>query len=540
MIVFVRFLGYFSQVTGKREERINLERGSTVEDLLQVLFSKYGREFRNAIEREGYREAIFVVNGKEVKRDHILAHGDEVAISFPMGGGILENPLSYFFNPRSIAVFGATGNKEKLGYVLFKNIIDSGFDGQVYPIHPKEKEILGYRVYQSILEIEGEVDLAIISIPGKYVLPALNDCVAKGVKACVILSAGFGEVESQESRAVQEKMYEIAKESGVRIIGPNCMGILDTHTKINASYFWEVPMDEGNVAFISQSGAFGGIALHYVRNSLLKLSRFVSIGNMVDVDFVEMMEFLGSDEKTDVIMLLMEGLKDGRKFIDTARSISSRKPVLVYKIGRTGAGTRAARSHTGSMAGEFRIFEAACRQSRVLLFKNMDEMLDTAQVLSTQPLPSCDSVGIITISGGPSVAVSDLCEELGLKVPEFDSEAKKQLKEVASPIAALSNPLDMTPATPFSNYSRCVDIVMSLEYIGGVIAINVGLDSREFAEAFVNASRKYGKPVVAYVVDTPVIHKIFRDNKIPVLSSPERCAYAFKNLVTRANWMLFG
>jgi acyl-CoA synthetase (NDP forming) len=170
----------------------------------------------------------------------------------------------------------------------------------------------------------------------------------------------------------------------------------------------------------------------------------------------------------------------------------------------------------------------------------MDEMLDTAQVLSTQPLPSCDSVGIITISGGPSVAVSDLCEELGLKVPEFDSEAKKQLKEVASPIAALSNPLDMTPATPFSNYSRCVDIVMSLEYIGGVIAINVGLDSREFAEAFVNASRKYGKPVVAYVVDTPVIHKIFRDNKIPVLSSPERCAYAFKNLVTRANWMLFG
>jgi acyl-CoA synthetase (NDP forming) len=427
-----------------------------------------------------------------------------------------------------------------LGYVLFKNIIDSGYEGKIYPINPKEREILGHRVYRTIYEVDGEVDLAIISIPGEYVLQSLRDCVRKGVKACVILSAGFGELEDEKGHSIQEKMEKMAKETGMRIVGPNCMGIFDTHSKINASYFREVPMEKGNVAFISQSGAFGEIALHYARNSLLKLSRFVSIGNMVDVDHVEIMEFIGVDENTDVIMLLVEGLKDGRRFIEKARNLSSKKPILVYKIGRTKAGTRAAKSHTGSMAGEYKVFEGACKQSRVLLFKNIDEMLDTTQVLATQPLPSVNGVGIITISGGPSVAISDMCEELGLRVPGFDPEAKERLKEFTSPIAALSNPLDMTPATPSSSYDDCVDIVMSLDYIGGVIAINVGLDSKEFAKAFVKANKKYGKPVIAYVVDTPIISRIFRENGIPVLNSPERCALVFKNLVIRANWVRNG
>ncbi len=421
--------------------------------------------------------------------------------------------------------------------MLFKNIIDSGYEGKVYPINPREEEILGYKVYHTIFDVDGEVDLAVLSIPGEHVLQTLRDCAAKGVKACVILSAGFGELEDEKGRFIQDEIGKIAKDAGMRIVGPNCMGILDTHSKINASYFRKVPMEKGNVAFISQSGAFGEIALHYARNSLLKLSRFVSIGNMADVDHIEMMELIGMDENTDVIMLLIEGLRDGRRFIEIARNLSSKKPILVYKIGRTKAGTRAARFHTGSMAGEYKVFEGACRQSRVLLFKNMDEMLDAAQVFATQPLPSVDGVGIITISGGPSVAISDICEELGLRVPEFDSEVKECLKEFASPIAALSNPLDMTPATPPSNYGNCVDIVMSLDYIGGIIAINVGLDSKEFAEAFVRANKKYRKPVIAYVVDTPIISRIFRENRIPILNSPERCALVFKNLVLRANWI---
>ena len=428
-----------------------------------------------------------------------------------------------------MAVFGATGNKESINYTLFKNLIDS-FEGEIYPINPNEKEVLGYKTYSSILEVVGRVDLAVISIPAKSVLASLKDCIEKDVKACIILSAGFAELENETSRHLQEEIKRIAREHGIRILGPNCMGIVDTSSRLNASYF-RVPMEKGNVAFISQSGAFGGIVFNYSRNSLLKLSKFVSVGNMVDVDIVEMMEFIGRDDTVEVIMLLMEGLRDGKAFVEKAKEISMEKPLLVYKLGRTEAGKKAAKSHTGSLAGRYKIFEGACKQSRVLLFKDIEQMLDAAQVLSTQPLPKANGVGIITISGGPGVAVSDLCEELNIPVPEFDLQTKGRLKEFVSPLAAISNPLDMTPATPFSNYYRCVDLVMGLDYIGGIIAINVGLDSKEFAYAFIKAKEKYEKPVIAYIVDAPTIERIFQENCIPFLDSPERCAFAFKNLL---------
>jgi MoaD family protein len=533
LIVFVRLLGYFSQVTGKREEKISLERGSTVEKLVEILSSKYGREFREAVTREGFRGVLFVVNGKRVEKDHVLSHGDKVVISFPIGGG---DSLKYFFRPKSIAVFGATAKRDKLGYFLFKNLVEF-YEGTLYPVNPNEKEILGHKVYGSILDIEEEIDLALISIPRERVLDSLKDCARKGIKACVILSAGFGELEDENSRTLQMRIKEIVESSGIRVIGPNCMGIIDTRSALNASYFWDVPMEKGKVAFISQSGAYGAVALHYARNSLLRLSFFVSIGNMVDVDYVELMEYAAKDRGTDVIMLLVEGLKDGKRFLEAATKISREKPLLLCKLGRTKAGTRAAKSHTGAIAGEYRILEGVCKQCRVLLFKSVDEMLDAAQVLSTQPLPKQKGVGIITISGGPAVAVSDLCEEIGIKVPEFDPKTKERLKKFASPISAVSNPLDLTPETPPEMYAECVKIVTALDYIGGVIAINIGLDSKEFAEAFVEANKKYGKPVVVYAIDTPTIIKIFKENKIPVLNSPERCVLAFKNMMMRADWI---
>ncbi len=527
-MVRIRYLGYFSQITGKREERLSVEDGITAGELMKTLEARYGREMREAFQR-AYRGVVLIVNGKEVDRDHKLSHGDEIAISFPAGGG---SGLESFFNPSSIAVFGATSSEKKLGFTLFKNIADN-FEGELYPINPKEKEILGWRAYSSILEVEADVELAVLSIPGKYVLSAVEDCASKGVRACLILSAGFGET-GEEGRAIQDKLAEIAGKSGMRIVGPNCMGILDTHTGLNASYFWDVPMEKGNVAFISQSGAFGGVALHYARTNGLKFSKFVSIGNMADVSYIELMEYLREDETTDVIMLLLEGVKQGKRFMETLKSVTPEKPVLIYKIGRTSAGTRAAMSHTGSMAGEYRVFESACRQGGGMIFREFEKMLDSAYVLSNQPLPESDGIAIVTISGGPGVAVSDLCEELGVSVPEFDEELKARLKNAVSPIAAISNPLDMTPATPFDAYYDCFDAVLSAPYVGGVIAINVGLDSREFGDSAVRASRKHKKPVIAYVIDDPEIERIFKNAGIPILPSPERCAFAFHSLIKYA------
>ena len=446
--------------------------------------------------------------------------------------------LDALFNPKSIAVIGASNNPEKLGYVLLKNVIDYDFKGDVYPVNPKEDTILGLKVYPSISSVPGPVDLVLISIPSHLVLEVVEECGSSGVKSAIVLASGFGETGGK-GKEVEERIGAIAHRSGMRVLGPNCMGLYNVSKNCNCSYFWELPRIKGNIGFISQSGAYGGILFNEIRQRKIGMSKFVSIGNMADLDHCDILRYLAEDDETETIALFVEGLRDGREFLEVASQVSKVKPMVAFKAGRTEAGRRAAESHTGSLAGSMEVYEAAFKQSGVILARDTEEFFDVSMALSSwvRSLPASDRVAILTISGGPCVTAADLCEELGLSVPKFGDGLRKSIREYIPFFGAESNPVDMTPQMTPRNYEACVDLVFSQDEVGGVIAMNVGLDQEEFADAFVKASKKHDRPVVCFTIDTPKLSKILYDNRIPIYPTPERSVYAYNGLVKYSRYL---
>jgi len=443
-----------------------------------------------------------------------------------------KNNLDALFNPGSIAVVGASQDPDKLGYILLKNVIDYKFQGKLYPVNPKAGEILGHQAYSKISSIPEKVDLALLSIPSHLVLAVAEECSECGVKSIVILSSGFREAGA-EGEKIQDRIRKICRSTGMRALGPNCMGIYNLSANLNGTYFWELPRIQGNISFISQSGAYGGILFNEIRQRHLGISKFISIGNMVDINQADILRYLSTDEDTHTIALFIEDIRDGQEFMEVASEVSRLKPIVAFKAGRSEAGTRAAKSHTGAMAGSYEVYEAAFKQSGVISALNTEEFFDVTMALSSWYgcLPKNNKLAILTISGGPSVTASDTCEEMGLGVPEFSEKIREQIKKYIPFFGADSNPVDMTPQMNPNNYDACVDTAFSLKEIGGAIAINVGLDRTEFASAFVKASKKHAKPVVSFTIDTPELSKIFDQNKIPIYSTPERSVNAYKGLV---------
>ncbi|NIM89395.1 MAG: hypothetical protein GTO17_00420 [Candidatus Aminicenantes bacterium] len=443
-----------------------------------------------------------------------------------------KNALDTLFNPRSIAVVGASQDPEKLGYILHKNVIDYKYKGKVYPVNPKIDTILGQKAYPRISSIPEKVDLALLSIPSHLVLPVVQECGECGVKSLVILSSGFQEAGS-EGEQIQKRIRKICLSSGMRALGPNCMGIYNLSANLNGTYFWELPRIQGNISFISQSGAYGGILFNEIRQRRIGISKFVSIGNMIDINQADILRYLSKDEDTRTIALFIEDIRDGQEFIAAASEVSRLKPIVAFKAGRSEAGTRAAKSHTGALAGSYQVYEAAFKQSGVISALNTEEFFDVTMGLSSWHgcLPKNNNLAILTISGGPSVTASDTCEEIGLGVPKFSELIREQIKRYIPFFGADSNPVDMTPQMNPDNYEACVDTVFSLPEIGGAIAINVGLDRKEFASAFVKASKKHAKPVVSFTIDTPELSKIFNQNSIPIYPTPERSVHAYNGLV---------
>ena len=437
--------------------------------------------------------------------------------------------MNTLFQPKSIAVFGASSNPGKLGNVLLKNLISYDFKGQIFPVNSQGENVFDLKGYKTIKDIPSKVDLALISIPNQFVFPVIKECGECGVSNAIILSSGFGEA-GDEGKKAQQLIREIREKTGMRVVGPNCMGAYNIAHNMNATYFWELPRKQGPLSFVSQSGAYGGIFFHEIKKRKLAISKFISIGNMVDIDHVDILEYLKEDKETKVIALFIEEIRDGKKFIDTIANIN--KPIIALKAGKTEVGRRAAMSHTGSMAGSYEVFEAMCKQYGIILAENSDDFFDTIKAFlsNDEILPKGNNTTILTISGGPSVITSDTCQTIGLNMPEIDDKTKKDIQPLVPSFAALNNPVDMTPQITPANYNAVVDKVMQQNYIDSCIAINCGLDSNEFGQAFVNARNKYNKPVHAYIIDNPKIEAIFEEHNIPVFSSPERTATAMKKL----------
>jgi len=444
--------------------------------------------------------------------------------------------VSTLFQPKSVAVFGASSNPGKLGNVLLKNLISYDFKGQIFPVNSQGETVFDLKGYKSIKDIPSKVDLALISIPNQFVFPVIKECGECGVGNAIILSSGFGEA-GDEGKKAQQLIREIRETTGMRVVGPNCMGIYNIAHHMNATYFWELPRKQGPLSFVSQSGAYGGIFFHEIKKEKLAISKFISIGNMVDIDHVDILEYLKEDPETKVIALFVEEIRNGKKFIDTIANMN--KPIVALKAGKTEVGRRAAMSHTGSMAGSYEVFEAMCKQYGIILAENSDDFFDTIKAFlsNNEILPKGNNTTIMTISGGPSVITSDTCQTIGLNMPEIDDKTKKEIQPLVPAFAALTNPVDMTPQITPANYNAVVDKVMQQSYIDSCIAINCGLDSNEFGQAFANARNKYKKPVHAYIIDNPKIEAIFEEHNIPVFSSPERTAIAMKKLAQYSQYI---
>ncbi len=442
--------------------------------------------------------------------------------------------LHAFFHPRSVAVLGASASPGKLGHTLLKNVIDYGYTGTIYPVNPRGGVVCDLPAATSISELAGQVDLALISIPNSEVPAAIRACAAAQVKAAVILSSGFGET-GQGGKDLQAEMCATARAAGMRIIGPNCMGVYNPAGKLNGSYFWSLPTKVGGVSFVSQSGAMGGLFFADARQRDLGVAKFASIGNTADVEHADLLEYLGDDPETTCIGLFIEGIKSGPRFMEVARRVAAKKPVVALKGGRTGAGARASASHTGSLAGEERVYRAALEACGVLWTRSADEFFDSLAALAAHGhrLPKGDSLAIMTISGGPSVLAADHCEERGLKVPELSAATKDALRLLTPDFAAVSNPVDLTPQINPPNIPPALDAILADPAVDGGLFINLGLDFPEFANGVTSAQANHNKPVVALVTAAPVIQAAMDEHGIPNYAAPERAVAGFHALVKR-------
>jgi acyl-CoA synthetase (NDP forming) len=439
--------------------------------------------------------------------------------------------LAPLFAPRSVAVLGVSRNPSKLGYRLLQNVRDGGFAGTIHPVNPSGEPILGLATVATVEALPPGVDLALVSVPAAAVPGAVAALAARRARAAVILSSGFGEVDG-DGRDAQAELLRIARAAGLRLVGPNCMGVFSAPARLNATYFWDLPRVAGGIAVVSQSGAYGGLIFRHLGGRGLGVARFVSIGNQADVDIAEVLEYLADDEATTLIACFVEALRDGRRFVRAAARATLRKPVVVLKGGRSDAGRRAAGSHTGSLAGRYDVYRAAFRQAGAVVADETEEFFDAIEtlVVSGAARPATPAVAVITVSGGPSVVAADCAERSGLAVPAFDDGVRERLRALLPAFAAVGNPVDLTPQVEPARIAGAVREVFRQPGVGGAVAVNVGLDIPEFADALTAARDETGKPVVAFVADAPAIAERLRGGGVAILPSPERAVRAWRAL----------
>jgi acetyltransferase len=442
--------------------------------------------------------------------------------------------LTEFFEPKSIAVIGASTSTEKLGYAVLENLVTGGFaeKGSVFPVNPKADEILGMKAYPSVEDIPGEVDLAVIVIPYRFVPAALLTCGEKNIPAVIVISAGFREA-GREGLERELELIEIATKYDIRLIGPNCLGVIDTFTPMNASFSAGTPK-QGPMAFMSQSGALGTAVLDISLAGRLGLSKFVSLGNKADVDEIDLLKAWADDKDTNVIMIYSEGMTNGQEFIRTAREVTAKKPIVAIKSGVTQSGSRAVSSHTGSLAGSEQAYHAAFRQAGVLRADSMQSLFDTAMALGYQPPLEGDRIAIITNAGGPGILATDALERSGLSLARFENETISTLGEYLPDAASAANPVDVLGDARADRYQLALETVSADPNVDGLMVVLTPQAMTEIeatADAIGNVARTIDKPVItSFMGETKVVPGIERleDFGIPNYPFPERAALAFK------------
>lgn len=465
--------------------------------------------------------------------------------------------LTAFFDPKSVAVVGATKRINKAGHVIFKNFVENKrrgvFKGEIYAVNPNEESILGTQCYPSLTQIPEKIELVVIIVPAKIVPEIMKDAAAKKVKDVVIISSGFGELGNHD---LENQVVTIAKKAGIRILGPNCLGVLDTKTGVDMLFLPETKIlitgDEvvatprpipGDIAVVTQSGAFGAAALDFMTGRQIGISKFVSFGNKADITETEILDYLLHDNTTKVILLYIEDIKSGRDFLKVAEKVSRKKPIVALKSGRTEAGARAAASHTGAIAGSDRIYDAVFSQTGVFRAKDTEEFFDAAKALSMQPPAAGLNVGVITDAGGPGIMAVDECGLKGLSVKRLSDKTLQKfekLKETGKlpKFATNFNPVDITGSGTSEMFEYATEIVFQDPDINGIVLLGLHQTpalQEDYIDKVARIANKYDKPIVACDIGETEMALYTRSRfdklDIPAYSTPEDAARAMNALM---------
>ena len=448
--------------------------------------------------------------------------------------------MEKFFSPDSIAVVGASGTPGKVGYAVLENLVKYGYKGKIFPVNPSKKTLRNLPCYKSVLDIKKQVDLAILIVPAKYTFESVDQCVIKGIKAAIVISAGFKEAGGHGAK-LERAFIDHARKSGMRIMGPNCLGLINTDGSLNASFAHGMPIP-GNIAFLSQSGAFCTAVLDWALGNNVGFSKFVSLGNKSDLSEVEFIEYLGEDPGTNVILIYQEGVNDGRAFMEVAAKVVKKKPIIVLKSGGTAAGARAASSHTGSLAGSDKAYDCAFKQSGIIRAKSVRELFDFARVFDTQPIPKGHGVGIVTNAGGPGIIATDAVEESLLKMSGFKKNTIDKLRDALPPAAAFYNPVDIIGDGDHHRYRKAMEIVANDPNVHSILCLCAPtnlVDLADFGKVVVDVAKKSKKTVVASFMGHAKMGaavKVMQAGGVPNYENPDEAVGALNSMVQYSKW----
>lgn len=430
------------------------------------------------------------------------------------------------FHPGSVAVVGASRNPEKVGYAVFANLVQAGFPGKIYGVNPGGGELFGHPLYPSIDAIPGPVDLGVFVVPPKAILEGIPRLAAKGMPAGIVISAGFKEIGGA-GVALERSLREAAISAGVRVLGPNCLGLIDTHALLNASFSRGTP-PKGYISFFSQSGALATAVLDWAIGRNVGFSKFVSLGNKADISESDILEYLADDPSTRVILGYVESIDDGRRFLRAARNVTPRKPVIIVKAGATAAGARAASSHTGSLAGSDHAYAAAFRQGGVLRARTVEDLFDLALGFAMQPLPRGDRLLILTNAGGPGILAADTASLLGIPLAGVSASLRERILSALPPTASLGNPVDIIGDARADRYGSVLTALRDEPSVDAVLVLltpQAMTEPEETARATVSAFAGSDKTVLASFLGEATVgasRRILSDGGIPNYAVPER------------------
>lgn len=437
--------------------------------------------------------------------------------------------LDKIFNPQNVAIIGASDVEGSVGYAIVKNFTQLGYAGKVYFVNIRKPEIFGVKTYKTVDQIPEPVDLAMIATPAKTVPEVMEECGRAHVKGAIIVSAGFKET-GPEGKALEDKILEIAKKYGIRVIGPNCIGIIRPRKFLNATFLDKMPKP-GNIAFLSQSGALGSAILDWAIHENIGFSNFVSVGSMIDVDFGDLIDYFGSDPKTKSILMYIEGITEARKFMSAARHFARTKPIVVIKSGKFAESAKAAASHTGSLSGEDEIYDAAFKRAGIVRVEEIADLFNAAEVLGTQPLPKGPRLAVITNAGGPGVMATDALIARGGKLAKLSEKTLDALNNVLPPFWSKGNPIDVLGDARADRYKTAVEACLNDDTVDGILIIltqQAGSEPVEISKGIVELIRSktyLNKTILTSFMGFDAVqeaNKIFNANNIPTYSTPEQ------------------